>query len=1146
MLLGLSNFAFALDNNAQTQDSLYIEQNEDIKGNRVAYEKALEAINNKDFAKAIPYLNAYISSKPKKYEAYSLRGDCYYALRNYNLAMQDYQTAVDLKASDDKLLTGTKYISAVVLGADKYEQLQNPELGNLYAKLMYAQKALNDPAYELSYNKALEYNSHIYLPQPKKSEISMINCPQKYGKVLNPTGVDKFIYGAIDQIENGNYTDAIFKSQYITSNYPNYYLGYYLNGVALEALDKSDEAVIAFNKALSLNKFDFESLASIGGIYFDKAQKTFSQDDARKSINYFNKALEYNPNCYIYYFYIALNEMQLGNYDIAISNFNKAIKLKQNDYNSLYYKAIAQYIKKDYSAVVDGTTKLLYKHVSNYNSVLYLRALALYKMQEYDKASADLDSIIGNMNDIYNADVRDLSPKEKTLENYVYYLKAQIAMDKGDGAVSDLEKAYKNPILAQLAQAKDAIRPYEELLNSEVLTLDDYKNFNAFYSTSLPKLLESGVVITENDVDNQYDYIRTTFDDMGLSFVYVNPDYKLTTIKDYPYKKYYSRLSAEDINALNSETSEEVKNEALENKKVTPELSATSKPEDKLPKANENPLSSMFINPILAPVAAKPVSAQIEDASKTSNLTDSTSSLAKQVSENANAAANNAEQIAENAQKLKSATPQEETLISPDESSLAMMLATNSFGTVQKDQSERIKSSINAPESVKQTVAPAQETVIVASNDSSAELSTYVAKPSAVNEENAQQVKQIMEEEKLFENVESKTSETKPKEVVEKHANVDLEGLGVQQKLNPEIKASDEVIILDPSKKTLYSDEEIQTTDSIVNNKINKGENFSGFDSNLEKIKSAVESQVNAEMPAVKDKNLQEEPPIVLPEEFEEDNKLESQVVPVVNVPEINIPKSEKKIENVSEKVVNSTPQSVEKSDINVVTKEVKSESINEAPEPQSEKELENFLKGAQDDFGKTTQTFKEGSSSDDVQIAKEKIEIEKIKANEEAKAAKEAAKAAKETAKAEKERLKEELKKQKEQLKAEAKAKKEQIKEEKIRAKEIEKQLKEEAKIKQQSLIESQKSEIEEQKPAQDIQKIDEEITAITEKEKSKAEKQMEKKIKAAQKAKEKAEAKALKEQQALEKLINMYSEYDKDDYSEPVKKTVIKQLEK
>ena len=56
----------------------------------------------------------------------------------------------------------------MVLGADKQEQLQNPELGNLYAALMYAQKAQNKPEYETSYSKAVEYNSHIYLPQPKK------------------------------------------------------------------------------------------------------------------------------------------------------------------------------------------------------------------------------------------------------------------------------------------------------------------------------------------------------------------------------------------------------------------------------------------------------------------------------------------------------------------------------------------------------------------------------------------------------------------------------------------------------------------------------------------------------------------------------------------------------------------------------------------------------------------------------------------------------------------------------------------------------------------------------------------------------------------------------------------------------------------
>ena len=70
-----------------------------------------------------------------------MRGDAYYALRRYDLAEKDYQTAVDLKAEDDKFITNTKVITAAVLGADKNDQRQNPELGNLYAKLMYAQKA---------------------------------------------------------------------------------------------------------------------------------------------------------------------------------------------------------------------------------------------------------------------------------------------------------------------------------------------------------------------------------------------------------------------------------------------------------------------------------------------------------------------------------------------------------------------------------------------------------------------------------------------------------------------------------------------------------------------------------------------------------------------------------------------------------------------------------------------------------------------------------------------------------------------------------------------------------------------------------------------------------------------------------------------
>ena len=541
-LLSISNASFAEDtiDFGLTQDVPF----EKIKANKDTILKAQEAIENKDYNTAVTLLTAYINEKPKKYEVYKLRGDAYYALRRYDLAQKDYQTAIDIKAGEDKFMTNTKYVSAIVLGADKKEQLQNAELGDLYGALMYAQKAQNDQNYLLSYENAVKYNSHIYLPQPNKRDINRVNCPQKYGKVLNPQGVDAQIYGAVDDIEKGNYNEALYKLQSVTAKYPNYYMGYYLTGVALAELEKDSEAIQSFEKAVSLNPYDFESYASLGQIYYSKAETTFLDADAKKSIEYFNKALKLNKNCPTYYFYIGMNELQAGNTSVAVSNFDKALKINPEDYNSAYYKLIAQYMKGDYQDVIDGTSKLIQKHVSNYNSVLYLRALTYTQLNDADNALEDLNTIENNIEDIYNTDIKKISDREKSLESYVHYLKAQIQHLKGAGAAEDDSKAYVNPIIDRLANAKKAIEPYEKSLQGENISLDDYKKFESFYKTSLPKLLESGAVITYDDIDNQYDYIRTTFDDLGISFLYMNPDYKMTTIKDYPYKKYGVKLNS--------------------------------------------------------------------------------------------------------------------------------------------------------------------------------------------------------------------------------------------------------------------------------------------------------------------------------------------------------------------------------------------------------------------------------------------------------------------------------------------------------------------------------------------------------------------------------------------------------------------------
>ena len=124
--------------------------------------------------------------------------------------------------------------------------------------------------------------------------------------------------------------------------------------------------------------------------------------------------------------------------------------------------------------------------------MLYLRALAYFKSGNSDAAVADLEKIHNNMNDIYNTDVKSLSSKEMTLAPYLYYLKAQILQQRGFGAKVDLAKAYQNPIIALLSKGN--------------------------------VLANSALKVSANDVEDQYDYIRTTFGDLRVGFEYLNPD----------------------------------------------------------------------------------------------------------------------------------------------------------------------------------------------------------------------------------------------------------------------------------------------------------------------------------------------------------------------------------------------------------------------------------------------------------------------------------------------------------------------------------------------------------------------------------------------------------------------------------------------
>lgn len=962
-----------------------------IKGNKDAFEMAENLIGQKNYQEALKYLDAYISSKPKKYEAYKLRGDAYYALRRYNLAEKDYQTAIDLKTDDDKFVTGTKVLSAVVLGADKQEQLQNPELGNLYAKLMYAQKAQNKTSYESSYAKAVELNSHIYLPQPKKDEISQINCPQKYGKVFNPQGDDKFLYDAINDIENENYRDSVFKSQYLITNYPDYYLGYYLNGVALAGMEQDEEAIVAFNNALKKNPYDFESLASLGQLYYAQAEKTFSVDDAKKSTEYFRQALRLNPNCNSYYFYIGLNDLLQGKVSSAIENFDSAIKLKSNDYNSQYYKIIAQYINGDYSSVISGAGKLLYRRVSNYNSVMYLKALAEYKQGQNDLALEDLEKIYNSTTDIYNSDVRYVSNKEKTLLGYCYYLKALILAQKGMGTKSDMAEAYSNPIIAQLVATEKMLNTYKpEFVNGKV-SLEDYKKFNNAYNSAVGLLKQSNIVITPEDIDTQYDYIRTTFDDLGVTFVYKNPNYKISAIDNYVFKKYSSKLSAEDFQTLSEGVAEDEVLALRPKTNDTPVLTQQTSQEVLLGDEKTTSIAQILATQSLIPMAVPQElqhkveniePASIENAQHIENQPQNVQEPVISVAENSS---DKTEKIEE--------TPEAENITKTQESQ-KIEKSSESIKIVADEIKDSPDFTISYPKEETE-IKKLKENVIAESKPESEPIQ-IVAQPNSQVEKQEEPLvvkaqEQIQPEEQNSEKIASNNDdmtvnlplfdETKPvvdanekeslqeqqkpeMKVVEKHANINSEDFGVTPvKPIPKEENPEDVVELEPQSFLYKAEKQVPTASFDIKYPKQVENTFSGL--NL----SDNSSQQEEIQPQ------QEEEKIVLPEENDgkiasshssktvdlsdkiskgqNNNQIttlpenEEMAVPVVVVPEIKTP--EVKVQNVK------TPEKLEDaeqaSDIELRPSytygdEEKAEQVENTTSPEISQALINAVEG--------------------------------------------------------------------------------------------------------------------------------------------------------------------------------------------------------
>jgi len=131
------------------------------------------------------------------------------------------------------------------------------------------------------------------------------------------------------------------------SKYPNYILGLRNMGIGYRNLNRLDEALEAFFKALKLKKDDAQTLSEIGYVYLLKAEYN-------KAIDYYKQSLRYDPS----YRYSLANMgwclVQLGKNNDAVPYLEKA----HNDNSD--YAWPAGYLGWLYENKFQDTNKALY------------------------------------------------------------------------------------------------------------------------------------------------------------------------------------------------------------------------------------------------------------------------------------------------------------------------------------------------------------------------------------------------------------------------------------------------------------------------------------------------------------------------------------------------------------------------------------------------------------------------------------------------------------------------------------------------------------------------------------------------------------------------------------------------------------------
>ncbi len=359
---------------------------------KAAYMQAENLRKGKRYQEAVAKYEEAIRLEDSNYRYYFSRGKCYYAMKEFDLALSSFEETVELKKD---------FVFAYTLIAKIYKKKGDNANAVYYYDM--ASKAEGDPKRKVGY----KMEAVKLLLRDNKSEEAQRHLAE--AKQFAPDDLGILYFDAKISNKNGDYERARDNMVTATSQVANeppatsakyfYELGY-----AYNKLDDYNSAQQAWEKAYFgpyKPAIDRERSKNSPAYFYRIAISYYIAGQYQDARGQIDKALELQNNFGAAYTLMGKMAKKEGNYSGAIDNFRSAANFEQDPNKKMRLKMMMtslQVDSKDYSGAISSANDILSKQPGN-SKVMYFKALSQYHVGEYGGSISTLESLLSNTSD---------------------------------------------------------------------------------------------------------------------------------------------------------------------------------------------------------------------------------------------------------------------------------------------------------------------------------------------------------------------------------------------------------------------------------------------------------------------------------------------------------------------------------------------------------------------------------------------------------------------------------------------------------------------------------------------------------------------------------------------------------------------------